>query len=200
MENLYVCNTSSDFISVINLDFFKEKHKINLRTNNYNKMGPHGMCVKNDKLLVANNYSDSLSIIDIKNYKNVENYFIGSNCNDLVVNEDMAYIICGDLNNVILFNLTNKVIEESVPCGNLPFSIDINKKKKFLAISNVQEDSLTLIDCENRDNTKKIRVGSYPTKAIFTSDGNYILVCESNIGSDFRGNISIISLTQVSNN
>jgi YVTN family beta-propeller protein len=37
-------------------------------------------------------------------------------------------------------------------------------------------------------------VGAYPTKAVITPDGNYILVCESNIGMDNRGNISIISL------
>jgi DNA-binding beta-propeller fold protein YncE len=58
----------------------------------------------------------------------------------------------------------------------------------------MQDDSITLIDCINRKYIKNIRVGSYPTKAVFTLDGQHVLICESNIGSEFRGSIAILSL------
>lgn len=61
-------------------------------------------------------------------------------------------------------------------------------------MSNINNDSISLIDIKNRNNYFNIRVGAYPTKAIFTLDGKSILVCESNIGSDYKGCISIISL------
>ena len=92
---------------------------------------------------------------------------------------------------MILVN--NRVIEE-IPCGSLPHSICLNKEKKLLLVSNMEDDSITLIDCVNNENIKNIRVGAYPTKALFTVDGQYALVCESNIGSDYKGSIAIMSL------
>lgn len=58
----------------------------------------------------------------------------------------------------------------------------------------MQSDSLTVIDCMDKGCIKEVRVGAYPTKAVFTVDGQYILVCESNIGSYYRGTIGIIHL------
>jgi YVTN family beta-propeller protein len=63
-----------------------------------------------------------------------------------------------------------------------------------MLISNFENDSITIVDLEDKKNIKNIRVGSYPTKALFTVAGNCILICESNIGTDTRGSISILSL------
>lgn len=191
---LFICNTSSDCISKVNINEFKEESKITLNSNNFRKVGPHGICKYNDKLITANSYGNSISIIDIAANKEVENHFIGMHCNDVVVYENNAYIICGELNNVVVFDLVKGKLIEEIPCGNLPHSIALNKEKKLLLICNMENDSVTLIDCENGESVKNIKVGSYPTKALFSMDGQYIIVCESNLGGDCRGSISIISL------
>lgn len=193
MRELYVCNTSSDCISEVNLDSFKEERKISLKKQGTSKIGPHGIYVYNKKLLVANNYSNSISIIDINSLYE-ENYFIGIHCNDVVAFEDNAYIICGELNSLIILDLKCKKVVEEIPAENSPHSICINKEKNLLLVSNMESDSITLIDCTNRANVKNIRVGCYPTKAIFSLDNKYIIVCESNIGSDFKGSIAVISV------
>ncbi|MCY6482796.1 YncE family protein [Clostridium aestuarii] len=194
MNWLYVCNTSSDNISVVNIREFKEEFKISLKVSNAEKIGPHGICIYKDKLLVANNYSNTISVIDVKEKKEIERHFIGMHCNDAVVYKDKAYVICGELNYVVVFNLITNKIDEQIPCGELPHSIEINKQKKLLLISNFENDSLTLIDLEDKKNIKNIRVGAYPTKALFSVGSNHILVCESNIGADIRGSIGILSL------
>ncbi|GAA0718247.1 YncE family protein [Clostridium malenominatum] len=193
MNSLYICNTSSDCISKVNLQNFREESKITLAPINFGKIGPHGICRYNERLLVANSYGNSLSIIDIKENREIESFFIGAHCNDAVVYNDYAFIICGELNSVIVFDLKKNKLVEEIPCGNLPHSIALNKEKKLLIISNMENDTVTLIDCENRENFKNIKVGSYPTKAIFSNDGQHIIVCESNLGSDFKGGISILS-------
>jgi YVTN family beta-propeller protein len=192
---LYLCNTSSDCISKINLNIFSEENRISLKTDSMAmRVGPHGICRNNSRLIIANNYSHSISIVSMSKEVEESNYYIGVHCNDVVVFENNAYIICGDLNNLAVFDLlSNKVIEE-IPCGNLPHSICLNKEKKLLLVSNMEEDSITLIDCVKNEIIKNIRVGAYPTKAIFTVDGQYSLVCESNIGSDYKGSIAIMSL------
>ncbi|KAJ50453.1 YVTN family beta-propeller protein [Clostridium tetanomorphum] len=196
MSHLFICNTSSDCISKVNLDTFKEENKITLNVDNYyNKVGPHGICnYKEDRLIIANSYSNSISIIDIEENREKDTHFIGMHCNDVVVYKDQAYIICGETNNVVVFDLIKNKLLEEIPCGSLPHSIALNKEKKILLTCNMENDSITLIDCENKDNVKNIKVGTYPTKALFSIDGQYIIVCESNLGSDFRGSISIISL------
>ncbi|EJO5348710.1 YncE family protein [Clostridium botulinum] len=193
MRYVYVCNTSTDCISKVSIENFKEENKITLNNEEATRIGPHGICAYNDKLLVANSYSNSLSIVDGKLGREVENYFIGMHCNDVVVYKDKAYVICGDLNNVTIFDMVNKKILKQIPCGDLPHSIVVDKQKGILMISNMGTDNITLIDCKEENIIKNIRVGSYPTKAVFTVDGKYILVCESNLGSDYRGSISIIS-------
>lgn len=194
MGYLYVCNTSAGYISKVNIKTFTEDNKIFLNCDTSKRIGPHGVSTYKDKLLVANCYSNNLSLIDINQNKEIENYFIGMHCNDVAVCDDNAYIICGELNNVIVFDLIkNKVVEE-IPCGNFPHSIVVNRKNKLLLISNMESDSITLIDCNNKEQIKEIKVGCYPTKAIFTPDFRNVIVCESNLGSDYKGNISVISL------
>lgn len=191
---IYVCNTSSDYLSEIDLDKFIEKKKIVLNKRNDRRIGPHGICIYRDKIITANSYSNTISIIDRNEKIKTENYYIGVHCNDVRVCDNKAYVICGDLNNVVVFDLVSKNVLEQIPCGNCPHSIDINKSKKLILISNMQDDSITLIDCLDNKKIRKIRVGAYPTKAVFTADGNYALVCESNLGMDSRGCISVISL------
>lgn len=194
MNYMYVCNTSSDCISKVNVEEFREENKITLNTSLCDRIGPHGICEYNDKIITANSYSNNISIIDTNQGREESKHFIGMHCNDVVVYENNAYIICGESNNVVVFDLIKNKISEEIPCGNLPHSIVVNKEKGILLVSNMENDSLTLIDCHNSEEVKSIKVGSYPTKAIFTVDNKYILVCESNIGSDYRGSIGIISL------
>lgn len=59
----------------------------------------------------------------------IESYYIGMHCNDVAVLNKEAYIICGECNNVVIFDLLKNRISEEIPCGNLPHSITLNKEK-----------------------------------------------------------------------
>lgn len=192
LSYLFVCNTSSDYISKVDLAVFKEDSKIPLGMDKNSSIGPHGICVYKDKLLIANSYSNSLSIIDVEEEKEVENYFIGMHCNGVEVFEDNAYVICGELNSIIVFNLIKNKIIEQIPCESFPHSISIDKNKGLIAVSNMHSDSITLIDCKNRESTTNIKVSTYPTKTMFDESGQYILVCESSMGVKANGTIGII--------
>ena len=191
MSYLYVCNTSSDTVSKINLQDFTETNRIKLGIGNVDRIGPHGVCVFKEKLLVVNNFSNSISIL--KDDKEIESQYIGSHCNDICVFKNNAYIICGESNRIIVFDLINKKVIEQITCEDSPHSISFDYKNQKMLVSNMQSDSLTLIDCVERGNIRHIRVGAYPTKAIFSVNGEYIYVCESNLGGYDRGNISVIS-------
>ncbi len=193
MNFLFICSTSDDCIFKIDLDKFKVMNVTKLKKSPGEKAGPHGLCSYKDKILAVNIYSNSLSVIGFNSLEEEENYYIGVHCNDIEVVNNNAYIICGDLNYLILFDLLSKRFVEEIPCGEFPHSIDIDRQKKTILVANMENDSITLIDINNKENIKSIRVGSYPTKAVFSAGGDYILVCESNLGADSRGSVAILS-------
>lgn len=192
LRYLYVCNTSSDNISKVDLAVFKEKCKIPFNLCKAGSVGPHGICAYKDNLLIANSYDNSLSIIDTKQDKEIENYFIGMHCNGVKVCGENAYVVCGELNSIIVFNLKKKKIVEEIPCESFPHSISICKDKNIMVVSNMHSDSITLADCSDNGSIINIKVSTYPTKAVFTPSGKYILVCESNIGLKENGTLRII--------
>ncbi|AGK97933.1 YncE family protein [Clostridium pasteurianum] len=193
MKNLFICNGYSDSISIVDTSIFGKVGEISLKQNHIDRIGPHGICVYNDKLLVANNYSNSLSLINIEKKKVEKDFFVGMNCNDVKVIKHNAFVVCGDINNIVNYSLEKNQIEEEIPCGDMPHSIDIHEIFKGIVVSNMNSDSITFFQYENNDNISNVRVGKYPTKALFSEDGKMIFVCESNIGSDECGNISIFS-------
>lgn len=192
-NNLFVCNTYSDSISIIDLDMFMEADRINLNNSNLDKVGPCNICTYKNKLLVVNKYSNSISIVDMNKGEIENNFFIGMNCNDVKVCGDKAFVVCSDSNKIIKYNIAKEQIEEQISCGEMPYSIDLYKAKQLIITANMNNDSITMANYDRNENIRQIRVGNYPTKAIFGIDGNNIFICESNIGSDQCGSISILS-------
>jgi YVTN family beta-propeller protein len=187
-----VCNTTCDAINKINIEDFTLEDTILLKGVNRGKVGPHGLCLHNNLLFASNCYDDSISMINIHNGE-MESLYLGSNCRDICVLGNHAYIICGDSNYVVSFDIINKEIIELIPCGNSPHSIDCCTVNNEIVVANINSDSITLFDALYGSNIYNIDVGPYPTKALVTLDGDFILVCESNMGYSGKGCVSMIS-------
>lgn len=191
MSKLYVCNTASDYISEVDIITLKER-KINL-TKYANRIGPHGICSYNDNLIVANNYSNSITKIDIM-HNDTEDFFIGVHLNDVRVYKDTAYIICGETNSLITFDLINNRVMEYIPTGIYPHSIEICEELALAVITNMLSENIILLDCISNEVVGNIKVGHYPTKSIFTPERKGILICSSNMGADKPGGIKLLDL------
>lgn len=192
-RKLYVCNNCSESVSIIDAFSLREIKNIKLNDNNARK-GPEGICLYRDNLLIANNYSSSLSFLNLKNNKVEGEYCIGSYCSDVKVCNNNAYIICRDSNSIVNFNIIKREISEIIACENMPRRIDIYKPKKIIVTANMLSDSITIFKNGDFGFLKNIRVGRYPTKAIFGINGNNIFICESNMGTDSCGSIAVFSL------
>lgn len=192
MRYLYICNTTKDCITKVHTDTFNIEQNISLDGINRDKIGPHGLCIQDETLFTSNCYDDSISIVNLKTSK-VESFYVGSNCRDLCVVDNHLYIICADSNNVANFDINRKETVELIPCGSAPHSIDYSSITNQVVIANTNDDSVTLFDGLYGCNINNIKVGPFPTKALISLDGDYILVCESNMGYSDKGCISVIS-------
>lgn len=192
MRNIFICNTSKGMVEVISLDSFKLEKSIKLNEFDEND-GPHGICISEGRLFTANNYSNTISLIDLNKKEHVKNIYIGAHCNDLKIYNNNAYVVCGDSNSLVLFNIDKMEIVEVIPCGIFPHSIDICKANGMLVVTNFIDSSLTIVDLNDTKKFKSTKIGPNPTKAVFSYDGNYIYTCESNMEKSRDGSISILS-------
>lgn len=193
MKSIYVCNTLSDYISSINIQTLKE-NKIYIRDRNVKK-GPYGICLWCDKLLVANSFSNTLSKVNTLNERVEEDYYIGSRLTDVKVYDNIAYITCGENDNIILFDLIKNKIIYQISCGINPTNIGIFENLSLGLITNMMGNSVSILDLKMNEVVKEINVGEYPTKSyIYKSD--YFICCESNLGEDKTGKIVIRSINK----
>ncbi|MEG1254767.1 YncE family protein [Clostridium sp.] len=192
MRHLYICNTTQDRVDKVSIDEFAVENIINLVGVNRSKIGPHGLCMQGGLLFTSNCYDGSVSVINLKTSMS-SSYYLGRNCRDICSLGNHLYIACGDSNNVVTFDLNKKEIIEIIPCGDSPHSIDCCNITNKIVVANNGDDSITLFDSLYGCDIKNIKVGKAPTKALFTLNGDYILVCESRAGSSDKGCVSVIS-------
>ncbi|WP_242874830.1 YncE family protein [Clostridium pasteurianum] len=188
-----MCNSGSDDVSVIDLNSLSECSRINLRIQ-MDRIGPHGICRYKDNIITANMFSNTISIINFERREIYKSLFIGMHCNDLKVFNERAYVVCGDSNSIVKYNIKNESVEEIIPCGCMPHSIDFNVKNNTFVTADMEDSTITIFKDDDYGYVKRVKVGEYPTKALFTEDGKKIIVCESNMGTDSNGTLSIIPL------
>lgn len=192
MSCVVLCNTGSDSLSKINTESLKVED-LYLSTGE-NPFGPHGFSLYEDKILVANNYNNSISIVNIFDFKEEKNLYIGAHPNDIKAHNDLAYVACGESNSLIVYDLINERVNFEIPTGKFPHNISLLKEENLIFVSNMSDDSITVIDILKNTIIKKIKVESTPIKIIISKSKQYLYVCMSCLGHDKKGSIGIISL------
>jgi YVTN family beta-propeller protein len=192
MSYIVVCNTGSDSLSKINTENLNNESMI--LSADESPFGPHGLSIYEDKILVANNYNNSISLIDYKNFKEENNFYIGAHPNDIVAYNGIAYVSCGESNSLIIYDLINERVNYEVPTGRFPHNIVLEEERNFLFISNMGEESISVIDYINNKEIKRIKVENTPIKISISKNRKYLYACISYLGSDKKGSIGIIEL------
>lgn len=197
MNSVIICNTGSDSLSKIplvkslNADMACEEI---LLTKGERPLGPNGIYIKNNIAYIANNYSNSISILNMDTLNARETIYIGANPNDLIGYENRLYIICSGSNSVVLYDLEeNKIILE-IKTNNWPYNVEISKELEMLFITNFQSHNISVIDIRTNKVIGELTTLEYPTKVKASNDGKLLYVCESYMGDENNGYIEIFDL------
>lgn len=195
MSYIVVCNTGSDSLNKINTENFNNQSIV--LSADESPFGPHGLSLYKDKILVANNYNNSISLIDYKNFKEEGNIYIGAHPNDIVAHNDLAYVSCGESNSLIIYDLINERVDFEIPTGRFPHNIVLEEERNLLFVSNMEEESISVIDYINSKEIKRIKVENTPMKISISKNNKYLYVCISYLGYDKNGSIGIIELNSL---
>jgi YVTN family beta-propeller protein len=192
MSYIVVCNTGSDSLNKINTENFNNQSII--LSADESPFGPHGLSVYKDKILVANNYNNTISLIDYKTFKEEGSLYIGAHPNDIVANNGLAYVSCGESNSLIIYDMIDERVNFEIPTGRFPHNIVLEEEKNLIFITNMGEESISVIDYINNKEIKRIKVENTPIKISMSKNKKYLYVCISFLGSDKKGSIGIIDL------
>lgn len=191
MKSLILCTTASDSLCKLSLD------SLNIDKIYYEKcdkpVGPHGIRAYSDTIITANSYNDSVSFFYGENLLEGKSIHVGPKPNDLLMWNDKIFVVCGESNSVVIYDLKEDKSIGEICTESWPHSLDINIDKKLLFVSNLESDSITVISMNNYEILGNIQVPEYPTKVRVSNDGKKIYVCCSYLGKDKRGYIDVIS-------
>ena len=191
MNSIAICNTSSDNLGLIGIESYSVDHiPLDLGEK---PVGPHGIEYENNTIITSNNYSNSISLIDMHSKKEVNNLYVGAHPNDVKLYENKAYIACGESNSLLVMDMASKKIAFDIKLESYPHSIALDKDKGIMYISNMDGHSVSIIDCLNNKVIGRIKAPEYPTKILLSKDEKKIYLCESYLGYDIEGYIDIIS-------
>jgi len=136
-------STSTGTVSVVNLSSFTVTRSINVGLH------PTGMAFYGTKLLVADAYSDSISVIDTTTNKvastiklelpiKVPDALVGAGPNSIAVDavNAVAYVALYNANAVAVVNLTSDQVEGLIPVGYAPSSVVLDAADGELLVAN----------------------------------------------------------------
>lgn len=192
MSYIIVCNTGSDSLNKINIENFNNQSII--LSADESPFGPHGLSLYKDKILVANNYNNTISLIDYKTFKEEGSLYIGAHPNDIVAHNGLAYVSCGESNSLIIYDMIDERVNFEIPTGRFPHNIVLEEERNLIFITNMGEESISVIDYINNKEIKRIKVENTPIKIIMSKNKKYLYVCISFLGSDKKGSVGIIDL------
>lgn len=189
MKYIVVCNTGSDSLSRINLDFTNSKEfEISF---NGEKLGPSGMCIDSSNIYTANNYNNTVSIINRENFKEENRIYVGAYPNDLICYKDYLYISSSEANLISVYNKKEKRLEFDIPINGWPYSMAVDEERDIILAANFESNNISIIDTNINKVIKEVDTLKYPTKIKLSNDKKKFYVCESYMGEDLGGYIEI---------
>ena len=196
MNYLIVCNTGSDSISKIplinNLNDKIASKELILKKDR--EKGPTGIYINSNTLYIANNYDNSISIVDLELEIENDIIYVGAQPNDLIAFNNYLYIVCSESNTLVLFDVNEKKSILDIKLNNWPYNLEISNDLNLIFVSNFQSNNISVINTFTNEVIKELEAVEYPTKIKVSNDKKYLYVCESYMGDDKNGFVEIFDL------
>lgn len=190
MQSIFICNTASDSISQIDMDYSVKTYPLDLGER---PVGPYSLAYSNGNIITCNSYSNSISIFNLEEKKEKSIFYVGPNPKDIKIFKENAYVVCNEGNSVSKIDLKTGNIMAVIPVGDSSCNIEINEEKSIAYVSNMKSNFISLIDLEKDIVVSKIRTNENPTKIFLSKDKKVLYLCESYFERDVEGYIAIIS-------
>ncbi len=133
---------------------------------------------KGDTLYVANMDINTVSIVDAKSKKVLEEISVGKEPRQLALSPDgeSLYVSCLYDNRVDVISTKKKKVMDSIKTGIQPYGLVTSQNGDKLYVANYQTGTLSVIDTANRKEKKEINIGDRPRTVTITKDGKKLYI------------------------
>jgi len=189
-EFLYLSLASVFFFSncIICISAQDDQKVISLKSNPIINSGsfPIGVDINpiTNKLYVANQFSNTISVIDIDKSKVEKNIDVGDSPYDVDVNpfSNRIYTSNRDSDSVsVIDGFTNKELAK-IPVGDSPLGIGINLGRGWVYVANLDSSTITVIDAIDNHVIKTLKYATLPYDIVINPLTNKVYV--SDLGKD----------------
>lgn len=147
---------------------------------------PHGMAwLSSEEFVVTTHEPEALHVVNVVTGMVKQSILsAGKGLHMIVVSPDkkMAYGSCVFDQKMAAFDLVSGKVAYMVDCGPRAEGISISPDGKTVAVGNVGDDSVTLIDTEKRVAFKTLRGNPGPIRTFFVNGGRQMVVSAVNSG------------------
>ena len=203
---LFVSNSGSNYITVIDRELERVIGAVSVGD------GPMGMAIDagQDVLYVVNSVSRSISVVDIKSLKVIDNIplTMGIRPTDVVFVPDAdslidgkIYVINRDSNSVTVIDALKRRVLKTISVGTSPSAIVSDTERKEVYVSNERSNTMSIISTVNDSLITDVVVGNRPTGLVLRRDKDMIYVLNeasnsiSVVSPSLRKSVGTISVT-----
>jgi len=173
---------------IISISAQDDQKVISLKSNPIINSGsfPIGVDINpiTNKLYVANQFSNTISVIDIDKSKVEKNIDVGDSPYDVDVNpfSNRVYTSNRDSDSVsVIDGFTNKELAK-IPVGDSPLGIGINLGRGWVYVANLDSSTITVIDAIDNHVIKTLKYATLPYDIVINPLTNKVYV--SDLGKD----------------
>ena len=137
-------------------------------------------------IFVSNENSDTLVVLDKVSKKIIKTIDTGGRPRDIKFNNDFSklYVVVSEENHILEIDTKKLEILDIIETGDDPEIFDVDYENKYIAVSNEDDNQLTIIDLKNKKIITTINdVGVEPEGVNFSPDGKFIYVTSEGTSS-----------------
>ena len=129
---------------------------------------------------VTNGKSNTVSVLDMRNYKSVATIPVGSNPTGVAANsqKNEVYVVNTASNSLSVIDAEQNKVVGTVGLERTPYFIDVSADGSRAYVANAGSNSVSVVDLQQRRVLHNIGVGQAPGEARVSRDGKTVVVTE----------------------
>jgi len=129
---------------------------------------------------VTNGRSNSVSVLDMRNYKSLGTIQVGSNPTGVAANsqKNEVYVVNTGSNSLSVIDAEQNKVVATIGVERTPYFVDVSADGSRAYVANSAANSVSVIDLIGRRVLRNIAVGEAPGLARVSRDGKVVVVAE----------------------
>ena len=151
-----------------------------------------GMFVQADMVYVANDGSNSVSVIDTSINSVVATVAVGVSPTGVAVNPSgtRVYVTNRDNQSLNVIDTSNNSVVATVMVGNRPIGVTVNPSGTLVYVTNSFSNNISVIDTNTNSVVATVAVGNQPNAVVVNPSGTRVYV--ANWGGNGNGSVSVM--------